>query len=88
MSPYERRLVRLVRVRLVLVREDRGYFSFLKRTSGQFLQMSPPGKGSPGLVMELEPVALTRARRRSTTLPIWEPGMKTLVSPRSVLPAL
>ena len=60
---------------------------FLKMISGQFLQMSLPGKQSPGRVMEDEAVC-TRVASRLTTASIRAPGIKTLLSPRSVLPAL
>ena len=60
---------------------------FLKMMSGQFLQMSLPGKQSPGRVMEAE-LSRTRVARRSATAMMREPGIKTLLSPRSVLPAL
>ena len=62
-------------------------FPFLKMMSGQFLQISLPGKQSPGRVMEAE-VSRTRVTRRRTTASMRVPGMKTLLSPRSVLPAL
>ena len=64
--------------------------SYTKRelVGAQFLQTSRPGKKSPGCVMELLPVFSMRVRRRSTTALICVPGIKTCVSPRSVLPAL
>ena len=61
---------------------------FLKIICGQLLQMSAPGKQSPGRVIELDPFLLMRASRRSTTAPICEPGIVTLLSLRSVLPEL
>ena len=61
---------------------------FLKIICGQFLQMAAPGKQSPSRVIELDPLLLMRESRRLTTSPICEPGIVTLLSPRSVLPAL
>ena len=43
---------------------------FLKMIKGQFLQISAPGKGSPGRVMDADPDLAMRSIRRSTVSPM------------------
>jgi len=60
----------------------------LNSISGQFLQTSAPGNGSPGRVTDAAPASCLRAMSHCTTAAMCSPGIMTLVSPRSVLPAL
>ena len=63
-------------------------FAFLKLISGQFLQISAPGKGLPRRVMATPPCSSIRFCMRLSMPGRWAKGMATLISPRSVLPEL